>query len=155
MTTIAYRNGILAADSRETTSDESAGDYAGKCVKLLRLDPPREPACIVALQGDSGAGMAWLDWFSKGQGDEDLKARIRESEADFTAVVLNKHGLWTWDSWLVPQRVTGKFYAVGSGTKAALGALHMGASAVQAVRVACKIDPWSAPPIVSMSLKQR
>lgn len=151
MTTIAYRNGILAADSRETTSDESAGDYAGKCVKLLRLK--LLPPTIVALQGDSGAGMAWLDWYGKGQTDEALAAHIRATQADFTAVVLSKAGLWVWDSWLIPQRVTTKFYAVGSGTKAALGALHMGASAVQAVKVACKIDPWSAPPIVSMSLK--
>ncbi len=155
MTTIAYRNGILATDSRETTSDEHAGDYANRCVKLLRLDPPREPECIAALQGDSSAGMAWLEWFNKGQADDTLRDAIRDSEADFTAVVLNKYGLWTWDRWLIPQRVKGKFYAVGSGTKAALGALHMGASAVQAVKVACKIDPWSAPPIVSMALKQR
>lgn len=150
MTTIAYRNGILAADSRETTSDESAGDYAGKCVKLIRL-----PKGIVALQGDSGAGMAWLDWYGKGQSDDALAAHIRSTQADFTAVVLSTAGLWVWDSWLIPQRVTARFYAVGSGTKAALGALHMGASAVQAVKVACKIDPWSAPPIVSMSLKRR
>lgn len=148
MTTIAYRNGIIAADSRETTSDESAGDYAGKCVKLLRVGKS-----IIALQGDSGAGMAWLDWYSRGKSDDALHTHIRSTGADFTAVELNRTGLWVWDSWMVPQRFAGKFYAVGSGTKAALGALHMGASAVQAVRVACKIDPWSAPPIVSMSLK--
>ena len=151
MTTICYRSGILAADSRETTSDESAGDYAGKCVKLLRVG-----GNVIALQGDSGAGVAWLDWFGKGlQSDDTLAQHIRATQADFTAVVLNRTGLWTWDSWLVPQRVKSKFYAVGSGTKAALGALHMGASAVQAVKVACKIDPWSSPPIVSMSLKNR
>jgi len=150
MTTIAYRNGIIAADSRVTTSDESAGDYAGKCVKLLRVGDN-----IVALQGDSSPGMAWLHWFGEGMKDDTLRDQIRTSEADFTAVVLNKRGLWTWDSWLIPERVTARFYAVGSGTKAALGALHMGASAVQAVRVACKIDPWSAPPVISMSLKQR
>jgi len=150
MTTIAYRNGIIAADSRETTSDESAGDYAGKCVKLLRVGDN-----VVALQGESSPGMAWLHWFREGMRDEALAQSIRDAQNDFTAVVLNKRGLWTWDCWLVPQKVTARFYAVGSGTKAALGALHMGASAVQAVRVACKIDPWSAPPIVSMSLKQR
>ncbi len=150
MTTICYRNGILAADSRITTSDESAGDYMGKCAKLIRL-----PDCIVGLQGESSPGVAFLNWYRTGMKDMEMRAHILASGADFTAVVLTKHGLFVWDCWMQPERMCDEFYAVGSGTKAALGALHMGASAVKAVAVACKIDPWSAPPIVSMSLKKR
>jgi hypothetical protein len=33
-----------------------------------------------------------------------------------------------------------------------LGAMHMGASALKAVEIACKIDPYSAPPIIKMVL---
>ena len=148
MTTIVYRGGFMAADSCETTSDESAGAYKGTCVKLFRLDSSQmDPPCIIGLQGESSPGMAWLDWFQRGRSDRDLKAHIRDSGADFAALVLNRNGLWLWDSWLVPVKIEDEFYAIGSGTKAALGALHMGANAVEAVEIACLIDPYTAGPV--------
>lgn len=149
MTTIVYRDGVMAADSCITMSDESAGDHKGTCVKLFRLPKIKDslPACIVGLQGESSPGMAWLEWYKGGQEDDDLKSHIRSSGADFTALVLYRHGLFVWDSWLVPERIEDDFYAIGSGTKAAYGALHMGADAVKAVEVACLVDPYTAGPV--------
>lgn len=147
MTTIVYRDGCMAADSCITTSDESSGDYKGKCLKLIRVEGNGIDACIIGLQGESSPGMAFLHWYRGGKLDDDLKAHIRSSGADFTALVLNRAGLFVWDSWLVPERVEDDFYAIGSGAKAALGALHMGADAVKAVEVACLIDPYTEGPV--------
>jgi hypothetical protein len=148
MTTIAFRDGIMAADSCITMSDESAGDYKGHTVKLLECEYG-----ICGLQGDSTPGMAFWHWWRHGMKDDALAERIRASGADFTALTLEKDGLYVWDSWLLPELVTDEFYAIGSGTKAALGALHMGASAVEAVQIACLIDPYTAAPVLSKSYR--
>ena len=52
-------------------------------------------------------------------------------------------GLW---------EITGPFAAVGSGGDAALVAMECGKKAQDAVRIACKYDPNSRPPIHSMPL---
>ena len=43
-------------------------------------------------------------------------------------------------------------YACGTGSKAALGAMMAGASARQAVEIACKLDPNSGPPIKTLKI---
>jgi 20S proteasome alpha/beta subunit len=52
--------------------------------------------------------------------------------------VIDEAGWWPFE---------GAFHAIGSGADAALAALHMGASAEQAVEVAIKVDQGSGPPI--------
>lgn len=144
MTTIAYRDGIIAADSCVTMSDESAGDWKGHCTKLIVF-----PDMIVGLQGESTPGLVFLDYLRKARGYARMRDALLASGADFEAVVLTRKGLHTYDRWCRPELVTAPFYAVGSGVKAALGALHMGATAKHAVEIACRIDPYSAPPVLS------
>jgi hypothetical protein len=51
---------------------------------------------------------------------------------------MDDYGLW---------EITGPFAAVGSGGDMALAAMECGKLAREAVRVACKFDPNSRPPI--------
>ncbi len=44
------------------------------------------------------------------------------------------------------------FKAWGSGTPVALGALHAGCSAEEAVRIACLVDPYSGGPTTFMKV---
>jgi ATP-dependent protease HslVU (ClpYQ) peptidase subunit len=44
--------------------------------------------------------------------------------------------------------VTDPFVAIGSGAAAALGALYVGATPVEAVRAAAKVDPYTGGRIV-------
>ena len=153
MTTICYRNGIMAADSRVTHGDD-AGARVHRCEKLYRITvhtKGKEYPAIVGLAGGAFDGLAFLDWLTGN--DREPPQRLIDGEADFTALVLHRHGLFEYDRWCRPDRITEKFYAVGSGAKAALGAMHMGADARTAVAIACKIDPYTAVPIVSMTLK--
>ena len=150
MTTIAYRDGLLAADSRVTVDSDSGGARMFRCQKLYRVKTSDGTDAVVGLAGGAFDGLAFLDWLVSE--DKHPPTRLLEGGADFTALMLNKHGLFEYDKWCRPDRVLEKFYAVGSGAKAALGALHMGASAEKAVKIACKIDPYSAPPIVVMGL---
>jgi ATP-dependent protease HslVU (ClpYQ) peptidase subunit len=75
-----------------------------------------------------------------------------DGEADFTALVLTRKGLFEYGKYCRAERVLEPFYAIGSGCKAALGAMHMGADARRAVQVACKVDTYSGTPIVVMEL---
>lgn len=152
MTTIAYRDGVLAADSCVSMEDEGSGDWHSQCVKLFRF-----PDMLVALQGESTPGMVFLDMLLERKGSarqRRLEERIVASGAAFEAVVLTRKGLFTYDHWCRPEIVTTPFYAVGSGVKAALGAMHAGADAVNAVDIACLIDPYSKPPVMSYRIDQ-
>jgi hypothetical protein len=149
MTTIVYRDGIMAADSRVTTEGEAAGHVVHHCVKLFRKN-----GAIIGLQGESSPGMFFLSWFGS---KAPPPAALQESEADFCALVLTKKGLFEYDKWcnaepvLMPRHRA--YHAIGSGSKAAFGALAMGATARRAVAISCMFDPYTAPPVVWMSLK--
>lgn len=150
MTTICYRDGVMAADSRVTIDSEGGGARVFRCEKLYRVKTYNGKRCLVGLAGGSFDGLAFLDWLVSKTSEP--PQRLIDGDAAFTALVLNQHGLFEYDKWCRPERIIEPFYAVGSGAKAALGALHMGASARRAVAVACKIDPYTALPIVTMRL---
>lgn len=157
MTTIAYKDGVLAADSCETVEGEDSGTYKGLCLKIFCVGAFR-----VALQGDSSPGMVWLAWFrsvaEKTVNNQyilwptppEMVDRFLDHGADFTAVVLcpNKR-LFIYDEWGLPIEVSEPFYAVGSGAKAARGAMAAGAGAVAAVEAACVVDPYTSGPVHS------
>jgi hypothetical protein len=149
MTIIAYRDGIVAADSRLSYSSSAGGDRHGLCEKLYRVRNS-----IVALSGDD-AGLEFLRWYRKG-----AKKKVSElltSDADFMAWIINAKGeLWEYGKWLEGEKVVFDprypFHAMGCGAKAALGAMHMGATAAEAVEIACRIDPFCGGPIVTMPI---
>ena len=123
------------------------------CKKLFRkvvtIDGEQQEV-ILATAGESSSGMHFVDWY--GSGKEAPIELFTYAEADFTILVLRKDGLWEYDAWCRGMKVEDKFYAVGSGAKAALGAMHMGADAHKAALIACKVDPYCALPVLTMSL---
>lgn len=146
MTTIAYRAGVLAADSRVSITTEGGGDrFFDRSKKLIR-----KGNAIIALAGESSPGMVFAAWYGSGKKPP---SRLIDGGADFTALVLTPKGLFEYDAYCEPERVDEEFYAIGSGAKAALGAMHMGASAIQAIEIAMKIDPSTGGRVMSMDLK--
>lgn len=155
MTTIAYRDGILAADSRVTHDTEGGGTRVFKCQKLYRKVVKLgevEEEVILATAGESSPGELFVEWFGSGKDVTDMRDTFVLGQADFQVLVLKRDGLYEVDMYCKPIKVLDKFYAVGSGAKAALAAMHMGADAKKAVEIACRIDPYTAAPITTMSL---
>jgi hypothetical protein len=145
VTVIACRDGIVAADSRVTYESEAGGTRVSKCFKLYR-----KAGDIIALSGETAPGLVFLDWYGTKKAAPSV---LIDGEADFQALVLTKQGMFEYDKWCRGEKMRhGKFWSSGCGAKAALGAMHAGASARQAVAIACKIDPFCAPPIVWMKL---
>lgn len=150
MTVIAYRARVLAADSRVTVESEAGGIRYFRCEKLYRRGD-----AVIATAGDTGSN-AFVEWYAEGAKKSERPEILVHGDADFTCLVLTRQGLFEFNKWCTPERVimprSAPFYAIGCGAKAALGAMHMGASAVTACRVACRVDPLCDPPIVSMTL---
>lgn len=150
MTTIAVRNGIIAADSRTTVQTDEGGARVFQCEKLYRRFPGEAKEAILATAGESFSSLVFVDWYGSGKEPPEL---LVHGDADFTVLALTRTGLFEYDKWCRGEKVLDAFYAVGSGAKAALGAMHMGASAKRAVEIACLIDPYSALPMTVWKLK--
>jgi ATP-dependent protease HslVU (ClpYQ) peptidase subunit len=135
MTTIAYRAGIMAADTRAMNGGWIVSENVSK---LVRLDDG-------AVAGFAADSTAWVLKFTRWY-NASLKSIITEREQPDMkdeALVLVAHP----EGWLQLYSGTGysklsdPFHAIGSGWPAAHAAMWMGASAERAVRVAAKIDP--------------
>ena len=154
MTTIAVRNGIMAADSQVTCETEAGGSRYFRCTKMypkvVRLNDAPDENVIIGVSGDGFAALVFVDWYGSGK---DKPNELIEGEADFSAIVLTSIGLFEYDRWCRGEKVLEEFYAIGSGTKAALGAMHAGCSAKRAVEIACRVDSYSRLPVTALKLK--
>lgn len=142
MTTVVYCKGVLAADSQATDSQ------VWRTRKIERLQTSAGEL-LVGWCGQVFAAQVFLEWLKN---DKNRKPAI--GNEDFEAIVIAETGRVTiWNQSLVPWKPRAKFFAVGSGAPAALAAMYCGKSAVEAVKIACKIDPWSSGPIHSLKRK--
>jgi hypothetical protein len=154
VTTIAVRDGIVAADSWATHWSEEGGSRRHVCSKLYRkriTEGRKSFDVIIATAGETSPGLLFVDWYGSGAEPPQM---VRELGGDFTCLILTPHGLYEADQYCRPDAVLEAFYAVGSGAKAALAAMHCGKSAVDAVRIAARIDPYTGGRVVSMSLEE-
>lgn len=131
MTTIAYRDGILAGDSMAYGGQWCASP--GQKWKIWRLTNGDR---LGVSSTKVGAGEALRDWLNSG-GDrslvpsEGIKAIL--VKADGQVFVAN-------DGLHFSGPLDAPYVAIGSGADFAYGAMHHGADAVQAVRAAISHD---------------
>jgi hypothetical protein len=152
MTTIAYRDGIIAADSRMTYTTDAGGSRKHLCTKLYRkkvTEGKKTYEVIIATAGESSPALIFVDWYGSGKPVPDLLLYLG---GDFTCLILTPKGLFEADVYCRPDQINEPFYAVGSGSKEALAAMHCGKSAIDAVRIAARIDPYTGGKIISDSL---
>jgi hypothetical protein len=151
MTTIAYRDGIIASDSW------AVYDYDRKhtCQKLFRkriTEGKKSFDVIIATAGESSPSLLFVDWYGSGK---PIPEMLVHHGGDFACLILTPKGLFEVDKMCRPEQVMDSFYAIGSGAKAALAAMHCGKSAVEAVRIAARIDPYTGGRIVHDSLQPK
>jgi ATP-dependent protease HslVU (ClpYQ) peptidase subunit len=138
MTILAYRNGVLASDSRVTFNDMILSDNFPKIAQSNGV--------IGGASGDADATERFVRWIKKGadkktipdkgkyralmiklKGDNNINSDIFEQEVKITYI---ENG----DPMVLDQ----EFVAIGSGAEIAIGAMEMGASAEKAVTIATK-----------------
>lgn len=135
MTTIAYKDGVMAADRSLTYKHE----WCGNVQKVWKFDT----GCLYGARGE-GDDRALRALLSKVKTPDDLPTAITlaEIENDVTALFVFPHGeVWTVRSGkdsAEAMKIDGRFHAIGSGRKYALGAMFAGADAGHAV-IAAKV----------------
>lgn len=151
MTTIAYRDGKIAADSLLTYITESGGARKFRCAKLFKKKVGTEQReVIIATAGESAPALVFVDWYGSGA---DIPETLLYHECDFTCLIIESDGkLYEADKFCRPDEVLEPFYAIGSGSKEALAAMHCGKSAAEAVEIAAKVDLYTGGEIRVMSL---
>jgi len=122
MTTIAYRDGVLAADGRVTDGQLILTD---ECKKIRRLSD----GSLFALTGDDTHEERIVEWL------EDADISPPPQGKDFTAILVDTDGNLSFYNGMSDRFVPWYegFAAFGSGSDIAYGALEMGATAEEAV----------------------
>lgn len=141
MTTIAYRDGVLAADSLVTLGDTKVH---GRYHKIVRIG-----GHLIGTAGSVAACQNFLDWLR--EGDEDSVP----PKGEYKALVVNPKGkVREFEGGsLLPVPRGAKFYSIGSGAPYALAAMYAGATATEAVKIAAKIDTSTGLPVKTLKIK--
>lgn len=146
LTIVCYKDGVMAADTRIVHGD--AGIIRGS--KLMKKRVGRHDH-ILGFAGDVSYAKLYCDWYcSKKQQPMPDQLRHIPEDRSFTVLILIGKRLYEADGICRPMEIEAKFHAIGSGAQAALGAMHAGSSALQAAKIACKIDPNCGLPVQTM-----
>lgn len=138
MTTIAYRDGVLVAD---TCANRGGVIFSG-ITKIVRLSDGR----LAGAAGGAGYNGAFLRWCEAGCVGDVPEAKAEDNNFD-TGLIFCP------DGELILYEPGGHFsqrppyYAIGSGKEIAAGALWAGASAEMAVMAAAEHDPYTRAPL--------
>lgn len=141
MTTIVYRNGIMAADGRAYGGDKVP--IGTKC-KITRLEDGTLVAVSSTIVGAMGLIVDWYKNGAKEKGDDILPDKFT-----MLAVKPNGEGFMANNIAALTGPLRADYWAIGSGEEYALGALAYseGCNAIAAVKAACELDVWSDLPI--------
>ncbi len=153
MTVIAYKNGTMAADTRAWAGRTKAIGSKIKCRRLpngwlagVSCDQPGASEVILDALEEAGGDLlkAYMAGEPKG---------LNSDARGYSVLVVSRdgHGFLADDSWTFSGPIEAPYFAIGSGADFAWAALELGASPEVAVSVACKGDPYSAPPITIIS----
>lgn len=147
MTTIVYRDGVLAADSRAYAGNRSPIGYKTK-IRAVVVD--EVPYLVGVSTPAPGFGEAVLNWFEAGH---DFRDSPPMPEGGFTLIAIDAagQGYYANDTFYLSGPLAAPFWAIGSGEEYAIGALTAGESALGAVQVAKRYDQWTDGPINTLS----
>lgn len=144
MTTILadYHAGVMVCDSNATDGDRN---WVMRKVYRIR-------GALVGCAGNVPEFEAFLSWYRGG-----MTGKLKFDADESTALVLQPDGLFLFDDNLTQlQRVKSGREAAGSGGKAAISAYEAldWQNPQRAVRIACKNDAGSRPPVRTYHLRK-
>ena len=141
MTTVAYRAGVLASDGQ---SVGDAGTIFSKTAEKIRRMADGRLVGVVGELAHGNAVVAWLEKGAQGPQPDSKESRVIVVEK------LDRLTLYEGTGFI---KVKTRFEAWGSGASAALAAMHMGADAIKAVVIACKVDCYSGGRVRALSIR--
>jgi ATP-dependent protease HslVU (ClpYQ) peptidase subunit len=131
LTTIVYRDGVMAADGRVTVGQLIVTD---RCKKITKLSD----GALFALAGEDQLEKPIIEWLEEAEGGvappqgKDFSAILVDTQGNLSVFTGSGDRFVPWDDI--------EYAAFGSGADVAYGALEMGATADQAVAASIKRD---------------
>lgn len=147
MTTCCFDGKMMASDTRCISRFIEPSPFQ----KVFDVVTKKKKRYIVALAGDYECGLLFIDWiksdFNKFERPEYQFDEKSGANDMLSSIVYDcqKKVLHYYSANLVPTEV-GVPYAIGTGAPYAMGAMYMGATAEQAVEIACRLDENSGLP---------
>ena len=129
MTIIAYRDGVMASDSLIQANGVTSG--------MGRKITKTKQGFLVGGSGSFSNISLFLDWW---EDEAEDKPPLNMLKIDtMNGIVVSKDGVLTFDSPdMYPMEIKAKFHTLGCGSEIATGAMEMGATAEEAVKIAIK-----------------
>jgi hypothetical protein len=141
VTTLACNRREMACDSRTSYGD---GEFTVCDDKIERIGDS-----LIGCAGNVESIFKFLSWFKNQE-----RERPEFSESDsFSAIVLNKRGMYWFCNTTYPSKVCEPFFALGSGSMAAKAAMLCGKTPTEAVGIAIKCDKNSGGPVRTFTLE--
>ena len=152
MTTIVYRDGVLAGDGRETSHEEGESSFIIRddCIKVYRLPDGRLFGAARTSEDIARLYDALMEACANDSPNRWPCPRLE----DVNAICVDTDGVirvYEGARWEV---VNMPYYSVGSGARFAFALLDAGHSAEETVKFTMGRDPWSGGKITTLKLKQ-
>jgi ATP-dependent protease HslVU (ClpYQ) peptidase subunit len=144
MTTLAFDGKTFAADKQST-----CGSRKATVTKVWKITPKgRKGSVLLGVCGNVVDGLLVKEWVEAGMPVDD-KPVIE----DVGAIVVTPTGrILELDNSVVPIEIEDSFIAIGSGGNYAMGAMAAGKSAVEAVEIAGRFDPYTGRGVTVVEL---
>ncbi len=149
MTTIVIdrRRRIMVSDNQNTL-----GGIPTPCRKIFRVTQGPNAGTLVGTTGAPGPCFIFMNWYRYHTEhdftelmDDNAILSIDIPEDDFWCVLLTPaNKIMVVDRFFCPEEIPVQYYAVGSGGNIALGAMDAGATAEEAVKIACRRDTYTS-----------
>lgn len=145
MTTIAYKSKVLSCDSQLSGED---GKFT-QCDKIKKVK-----GWLIGAAGGWDMCEAFMNRFDPVCVKNKHIALLPNKDNDFEALIISPKGqiYFTEDGGVIGKLHTKGFIAIGSGWKAAMVAMEMGASALDAVKMAMKYDLYTGGRVKKIKL---
>ncbi|PIB91272.1 hypothetical protein [Caulobacter sp. FWC2] len=143
MTTIAYRDGVLAADTQSTCGNHR---QPGEAIKVAVGPMGLGTAC-----GSAAFCETWLAWVRGDEPERPVPERADEHGGD-CGILIHRDGRLQLFEHNGAHFPAGAYFAEGTGMGPALGALYHGATAEQAIEAAIALDVFSGGRVMAVRL---
>lgn len=147
MTTIVYRDGQMAADTRAYSGNRTP---IGFKTKIHRL---KDGGLLGVFSAQPGIAEFFRDWINDGENSNEIPDSV---DVNLSALRVKPNGeVFFYSDGIYPSGpIMADWYAIGSGDQYAIGALSCGATADAAVMVAGQHDVWTGGQVQIMNLAE-
>lgn len=136
MTIIVYRDGELWGDDLL---------FSGRLIlgRELKITRCAKDGSLAGAAGDGSACSKFLKW-AKGGRRGKFPEDVFDEKNELSAIIATKDGIIRDYGGSEPCLIGADFYAIGAASDVALGAMYAGASAKEAILIACRAFGWPA-----------